>query len=1088
MASIEFIRSIQDDFESVFGMAVDTTDNKVKVMSRYGDLDNSDGAIQNFTTINMYWTSVYAGKNAPASSDAGLTYFWAPEPVFDHNSSPYKRGRMDRYLWAGEFRKNSSGKTVFAGSNNIGGQQTDGYMMVPRSYFDPTKRVTQPGLQALPFDQDGIRIKIKSNLSGGLPPNTFVPLCGYVLSRRTADRYLNQGAEMENAFGKGYQYFWSEPNNERYSVAGVGTTTGWEDRGFPTSFSGHTAYAPKQGTADALTFANTGSAVLERGFYEFNNSPYRYYQTTGNGRNEHWKVGYTFSGFYQKGNDFNKYEYLSEDMKAYMRYVAANVPYQGNNEDTTWTDSYAVWAVDQFRASEFISAYGGAYAGIGGRTAIEGVTIWNSDTRKYANSSPVSSENPVMGHIPSTVQDREPSLNNEGLYSRTNYAKNSLIYGYPLIGPDLLKPFFGKDNPSVENEKEFFGGRSLEEHWQKYPGLGGQWQDDDRYRYEKWHGEGWLSNGIENNTIWIMYSHDGAGNAMIVACPGEIMDRDGSETAQSLNALNPYNSQYTTHGNPGYFLWQEPKFYTNWFTESGTLSSLWDAAGFNGVISQKTGRYNSDIYHSGLHRLITMHWCNLADRTLDELTSFGSGFSLSNNSLYNSRSTYDKYYTPNYARSWHDSGGIPTFSTMKGTTFTFTEQSGYDNPENFSHSDYIYSHAFHLAGSVMSNPIYNRSTLMAYGPVSNASLTQETEFLLNVNTQYIVSENLNQAWGLSDIGLYNGQAGETSDMFTDGRIAAGPDYLTYYDDLNGASTQYNWKAYAAMDYTQPVQGQFMTNYLSGSINGLKFYNVPGQSCFTSNVGSLSGGRSYDTSNVWQTRFAPYEERGCFWPALILRPSIEHDIEISEFSFAYFNHDYQMNLTGGNVEGLDRVYKVNSSMPYKFGDYGYSYDPFKNIKLPSDNEGYVPIDSVDGWNNVENLIDKDVNTKARITKSGPDNAIYLPLSSHLNDDTITNASQLKIKRLTLNIKGVSIFGLNAHVIKAQVVKSDKVTMVMQTSTNSEADNAEVSAVPLNSVGSWPADDAGFMIVFGDSTANATYSDVRDGFLKIWVDPV
>lgn len=62
------------------------------------------------------------------------------------------------------------------------------------------------------------------------------------------------------------------------------------------------------------------------------------------------------------------------------------------------------------------------------------------------------------------------------------------------------------------------------------------------------------------------------------------------------------------------------------------------------------------------------------------------------------------------------------------------------------------------------------------------------------------------------------------------------------------------------------------------------------------------------------------------------------------------------------------------------------------------------------------------------------------------------------------------------------------MVMQTSTNSEADNAEVSAVPLNSVGSWPADDAGFMIVFGDATANATYSDVRDGFLKIWVDQV
>jgi hypothetical protein len=1114
MASIEFIRSIQDDFESVFGMAVDTTDNKVKVMSRYGDLENSDGAIQNFTTINMYWTSIYSGKNAPASSNAGLTYFWAPEPVFDHNSSPYKRGRMDRYIWSGEFRKNSSGKTVFAGSN-IGSNQTDGYMTIPRSYFDPTKRATQPGaIQDLPFEQDGVRIKIKSNLPGGLPANTFIPLCGYVLSRRAADRFFNQGAEMENAFGKGYQYFWSEPNNESWSSSAVGDSSNTWTPGVKTNSNHQTERAQ-----DKVTFRDDVNGV-EISQYEWF-LQYHDYDWSGQPvANIAWSTG-----FYQKGAYFDGInnswmkdnESIPGGAKHYFTYsepYAVSPSYE--DKMTLYTQpadggyqaemNYGIHSM--INISPFLAKYGGAYHttyGQSGRTSDGWVNLWdgsnppgsgflaNYQRATYLNSSPISSENPVMGHIPSTIQDRVPTLDSKGLYSTTNYAKNSLIYGYPLIGPDLLKPFFGTNNPSLENENLILQGRSDELRWQQYPGMGGEWLGDNRYKYEKWHDEGWLSNGIENNTIWIMYAHDGAGKAMLIACPGEIMDRDGSETAATLNSLNPYNKHYTTLNNPGHFLWEQPKFYSIWFDSNKTLSDLWSAAGFGGSISRDTLKFESPVHSTFSHRLITMHWCNLADRTLDTLLNAQGSFTQTNNALYNTRSSFSELYAPNYARYWDN------FNTMSGKPFRMytnasdTSKNWY-KPDEFTHDDGIYSHVWHLGGSVLANPILNRSTLMAYGPVSNANLASETEFLLNINTQYVTSEDLSQAWGISDVGLYNGQVegSASSSMFTDGRVAAGDTYLAQrlknVDLGEGQSygSMYNHKAYI---HNSPVaQGQFMTNYLSGSINGLKFYNVPGQSCLTSNVANFYEGQIGTNMEFgYWSNYMPYEERGCFWPALILRPSIENDIEISEFSFAYFAHDYEMSETGGAIEGLNRVYQVNPNMPYKFGDYGYSYDPFKNIKLPSENEGYVPIDPVEGWSNVENLIDKDVNTKARITKSGPDNAIYLPLSKHLNDDSISNPDQLKVKNLTLNIKGVSIFGLNAHAIKAQIVKSDKATVLMQTG-NAEGPNSHITEVPLNSVGSWPADDAGFMIVFEGDTADIPYSNVRDGFAKIWVDPV
>lgn len=178
-----FNRATNEDFEGMIGLGRNleqtvNADDTVKIMSRMGHLGEDHAAVQNYDRLNMDLTKMYACRNATHLDTGGdsqqLYLAWDQRYVFNTNSD---RGPFDRYAWAGQFQKKApaNGGTVFTHST-IDGTDTDGMMLIPSPYSNFI-----PGSHTYWGDAnfESIRLTIKSNKAGGIPPNKFVPLFGY---------------------------------------------------------------------------------------------------------------------------------------------------------------------------------------------------------------------------------------------------------------------------------------------------------------------------------------------------------------------------------------------------------------------------------------------------------------------------------------------------------------------------------------------------------------------------------------------------------------------------------------------------------------------------------------------------------------------------------------------------------------------------------------------------------------------------------------------------------------------------------------------------------------------------------------------
>jgi len=206
-----FNRSTQEDFGGMFGIAPNITsgsERKVKIMSRYSALGEDHEAIQNYDQLNMHLTNMYATRNTNSLTQGGTRYAWS----FDYyeNQNYAHRGGFDRYIWAGEFIERPTGN-VFTHST-INGVQTDGYMMIPSPYINlqGSNRTDDRD------NMDSIRLKIKSNLAGGIPANTFVPLFGYAIRHATSHTARENSAGVLNDGIIGYR--WSQNTRPRYDA------------------------------------------------------------------------------------------------------------------------------------------------------------------------------------------------------------------------------------------------------------------------------------------------------------------------------------------------------------------------------------------------------------------------------------------------------------------------------------------------------------------------------------------------------------------------------------------------------------------------------------------------------------------------------------------------------------------------------------------------------------------------------------------------------------------------------------------------------------------------------------------------------
>lgn len=193
-----FNRINNDDFEGMIGLGrnletTSTSDDTLKIMSRMGPLGEDHAAVQNYDRLNMDLTKMYACRNADhfqAGTDS-QKLFLAWDERYTLNSSS-DRGPFDRYVWAGQFQKKApaDGGTVFTHSN-IDGTPTDGMMLIPSPYANFT-----PGSHGYWGDAnfESIRLTIKSNKTGGIPANKFVPLFGYTYTCAGAPQEITNSA------------------------------------------------------------------------------------------------------------------------------------------------------------------------------------------------------------------------------------------------------------------------------------------------------------------------------------------------------------------------------------------------------------------------------------------------------------------------------------------------------------------------------------------------------------------------------------------------------------------------------------------------------------------------------------------------------------------------------------------------------------------------------------------------------------------------------------------------------------------------------------------------------------------------------
>jgi hypothetical protein len=178
----------------------------IKILSRYADKSETHPAIENFDSINMGLTPIYASDN-----NAGTRYAQAIDTTSlgGTNRDPY-----DRYVWSGEVQKDANDNSKFT-HTEIDGVETDGCLYIPDPYFRLEQNwETVAGENS---NQAGININLQFN---DLAPYQWVPLFGIYFGRMgdSISTFTGQNWDIKygnySDHGASWPYYASQdPNN-----------------------------------------------------------------------------------------------------------------------------------------------------------------------------------------------------------------------------------------------------------------------------------------------------------------------------------------------------------------------------------------------------------------------------------------------------------------------------------------------------------------------------------------------------------------------------------------------------------------------------------------------------------------------------------------------------------------------------------------------------------------------------------------------------------------------------------------------------------------------------------------------------------
>lgn len=487
-----------------------------------------------------------------------------------------------------------------------------------------------------------------------------------------------------------------------------------------------------------------------------------------------------------------------------------------------------------------------------------------------------------------------------------------------------------------------------------------------------------------NTMLWVIYAHDGNGNATLATCSGEAgTDPLNIDTHYQMRPSNAYFGDVD-----GYFQWVHPYWFSErLFQNNQTLTQIWNQVKDGGDWYEFQGYSGTQLGRTNFRRI----WTHQGE---------------------------DWKYGTQITTGTGDPGGghVCNAIGIGGLTQTYS----------------VYCAANSVSYGWLST--YCPFQMIAHGATSNADLAQETEILVNFKSLIAGSDSEGR-----------------SDRFLD--------HFGIHNDIQRNPT------------VTANHGQAVSINMTGKILDFIFRDIPTI-------------MYYDWWRYYQTQYSEsYEDFYKPMRALVLRPSFEAKTEYSSFSISNYGDDQPNELIGGDTEHIRSYYKTSRNTQFVFGNGGFSYDPLAGAKT---NPSTSIEDSTNSWDNPENLINNDLTLRANVNNAGIENALYIGLNGTDLFPNGANKGEYEITGFTLNIRGVTLSALDYHDLRFAIVDSTKTTTLF-TTNDFDAESLNISDVPINNLTQSPQGDGAYSVYFVTSISeDHYYSDIENGFLKIWVE--
>lgn len=477
----------------------------------------------------------------------------------------------------------------------------------------------------------------------------------------------------------------------------------------------------------------------------------------------------------------------------------------------------------------------------------------------------------------------------------------------------------------------------------------------------------------QNTLVWFLYAHDGNGNAMIAMCGG-----DSSGTNNATDQFNPYNKNYGDTDAQGTTKFEAPKFLTDYLSDpNNSLQTLYD--------TYKAGARNLGDERDSIN-FITRYKCSNAA------------------SYFHSHDTHYDFWQHSaavrdnsYGADLRISGGAP----------------------------YHIGRINHL-----------NMQILAYGPTTNADLSNVSEFLIHSNVSEFSNRSIN-AVGISP--------------------------------------------YRQTSYSNTASQIFYT----GKIGDLKFRDVHGQCLLNT---------AYDRGRYWLNGQTLYTGLHFYYGAikscsLVLRPTYNEQGEIhsvimsnsSANAFSNTGHDTSLGTT-------EQYYPVDdSTSTYVFGKFDETAFLLDGLSGTKSNSGSDIVDASSSWNNEPNIL-IDNQDSVDLTSFGSDKPLVIPISEI--PSFTGNASDYSVTQLSIVLKGITAKSFASYELKAGIFDSnDSIIFESSQSYTSELDDKH-SNIKVGSFAKfiqYPLSGDSIRLLFESTTANpVTYDDLIGSSLKIWVE--